>query len=149
MEQAISVKHLKEFEYNFDIFKHPFLVFIYYDEENNKAVDMKFIRFLNRDTTEEHLECQDSGHGKGAWIVNRTRFYCDQIPKGLRPFSLYLSVCMKCGLPHIAEFLNYIADPTRLAKVKDAGRILSSEKETKELTSTLSNGSRRVTMKGK
>lgn len=120
---------------------------VYFDTEIQEPVNMKFLRFENEEITDDQVKCYNGRHNNEKWVTTKTRFYINRIPKTFRPFSMYIWVCRKCGLPHKVEFLIYSVDPETLPKVGD----ILQDHGTKQpkLTSTKSTGIRRIDLEEK
>jgi len=162
------VSGIKKFSVEFGVFKKPFSVNIYYDMAENKPIDMKFVKFSHHKRfklNKMQKGCEKGRHNNGEWSRTRSLMYINRVTKGIRPFHLYLSVCMRCGLPHKAEFKFYDRNPEKGPKMKDMALVMRAQGktimsylfrawcfirrvETKMLTPE-SSGVRRVTLEGK
>jgi hypothetical protein len=121
-----KVKFELKFKKSKDI-DRPFVVDVFYDMIRQIPTMMKFVRFEENANSVRYNICQHKS------VQNKhMRFFIKYVPKGIKPFSLKITICSNCGVPIAYQLIVYPGDLNKYPKKKDIQKKLSNIKELKK-----------------
>lgn len=126
----------------------PLTTMVYYDFDKNEPVNIKFVKFQDKEMSEADWKCANSKHQNGKFALNRIRYYLDKLPDGVKPFSIYLYPCTNCGLIYKVQFITYKKPIGEYAKVGDGLALGILDTSTEKLETATLHSLRRVTIEG-
>jgi len=92
----------------------PFITNVLYDKTLDIPSAMKFLRFEREADLGKALICQHTCAQN-----MKVRFFIKYVPKGIKPFSLRLTICPDCGAPVAYQFIVYPGDLNKYPKMRD------------------------------
>ena len=114
------IPDIKKFELHINTeVPFPLTTMVYYDFNKNEPVNIKFVKFQDKEMSEADWKCNNKRHYNGKFALNRIRYFNDRLPPGVKPFSMYIYPCTNCGLIYKAQFITYKKDIEEYAKVGD------------------------------